>query len=543
MVRSVHDKPTEAVPRAQETGTSDSELDEADKHLAALGYQPVFKRSFSMWSCFSFALSISGLFGTITTTFSYPLYAGGAASAVWCWLIAGAGALCLALSIAEIASAYPTSGGMYFTLKYLAPPKYTPVIAWFVGWLNLIGQICGSASSAYGAAQMLLAAVSIGSDFTYYPTQGHVIGVMAALSVLHGAVNTLSTAWLHRMASSYAVFHIAVLIAAWITLLVMQKEKHTGEYVFTHVEPQSGWEPAGFSFLFGFLSVAWTMTDYDAAAHIAEEVKDPARIVPKAIALALTFTYVVGWVFTIILVICMGDPAEILASPIGQPVVQIFYNVMGKGASIFFAICAFIIMNFVCITALQAGSRTLWSFARDEMIPGSSIWNKIWKRTDTPVLSVWFYVFLCVAINLIGLGSYITIAAIFNLCAIALDWSYCIPIICKLVFGRFERGPWHLGKASPFLNAWAICWTSFVSVIFLFPTFRPVEPNNMNYAVVILAFVMILATAYWYIHGRTYYVGPRVTAQLHNDGIVPVDRESDREDPEKSPAGLPAQAA
>lgn len=433
-----------------------------------------------MWSCFSFALSISGLFGTITTTFSYPLYAGGAASAVWCWLIAGAGALCLALSIAEIASAYPTSGGMYFTLKYLAPPKYTPVIAWFVGWLNLIGQICGSASSAYGAAQMLLAAVSIGSDFTYYPTQGHVIGVMAAISVLHGAINTLSTAWLHRMASSYAVFHIAILLAVWITLLVMQKEKHTAEYVFTHVEPQSGWEPVGFSFLFGFLSVSWTMTDYDAAAHIAEEVKDPARIVPKAIALALTFTYVVGWVFTIILVICMGDPAEILASPIGQPVVQIFYNVMGKGPSIFFAICAFIVMNFVCITALQAGSRTLWSFARDEMIPGSSIWNRIWKRTDTPVLSVWFYVFLCVAINLIGLGSYITIAAIFNLCAIALDWSYCIPIICKLVFHRFEPGPWHLGKVSPFLNMWAICWTSFVSIIFLFPTFRPVEPNNVS---------------------------------------------------------------
>lgn len=44
------------------------------------------------------------------TTYSYPLYAGGAASAVWCWLIAGIGAMCLALSISEVASAYPTSG-------------------------------------------------------------------------------------------------------------------------------------------------------------------------------------------------------------------------------------------------------------------------------------------------------------------------------------------------------------------------------------------------------------------------------------------------
>lgn len=215
-----------------------------------------------MWSCFSFALSISGLFGTVTTTFSYPLSAGGAASAIWCWLIAGMGALCLALSIAEVSSAYPTSGGMYFTLKYLAPPRYVPVIAWVVGWLNLIGQICGSASSAYGAAQMLLAAVSIGSDLRYEPTPGHVVGVMAALCVFHGAVNSLSTSWLHHLTKTYAAVHIAILVASWIALLVMQKDKHTAEYAFTHVEPASGWEPAGFSFLFGFLSVAWTMVRF-----------------------------------------------------------------------------------------------------------------------------------------------------------------------------------------------------------------------------------------------------------------------------------------
>lgn len=202
---------------------------------------------------------------------------------------------------------------------------------------------------------------------------------------------------------------------------------------------------------------------------------------PRAIALALTFTYVVGWVFNVILVLCMGDPAPLLASPIGQPVVQLFYNVMGKGPAIFFAVCSFLIMNFVCITALQAGSRTLWAFSRDRMIPLSHVWYKIWRTTSTPVLSVWFYTMLCVVINLIGLGSYITIAAIFNLCAIALDWSYCIPILCKLFFGRFERGPWHLGKASRFVNIWACTWTSFVSVIFMFPTVRPVLANNVSH--------------------------------------------------------------
>lgn len=175
------------------------------------------------------------------------------------------------------------------------------------------------------------------------------------------------------------------------------------------------------------------------------------------------------------------DPSQnILASAIEQPVVQIYYNVMGKRAAIFFAVSAFIIMNFVCITALQAGSRTIWAFSRDEMLPGSRVWYKIWGRTDTPVLAVWLYTVICIAINLIGLGSYITISAIFNLCAIALDWSYCIPILCKLLFNKFERGPWHLGPASFFVNVWACSWTAFVSIIFLFPTVRPVAADTVS---------------------------------------------------------------
>jgi amino acid transporter len=63
------------------------------------------------------------------------------------------------------------------------------------------------------------------------------------------------------------------------------------------------------------------MTDYDATAHIAEEAKDPARVVPKAISSALTFTYVVGWLFNIVLCFTMGNHMEsMLSSPIGQPV-------------------------------------------------------------------------------------------------------------------------------------------------------------------------------------------------------------------------------
>ena len=93
----------------------------------------VFKREFSTWSSFSFAMSISGVYGTLMSTWIYGLQAGGAAAIMWSWVIGGAGAWALALSIAEISSAYPSSGAMYFTLKFLAPEDQVPFLCWISG--------------------------------------------------------------------------------------------------------------------------------------------------------------------------------------------------------------------------------------------------------------------------------------------------------------------------------------------------------------------------------------------------------------------------
>lgn len=121
----------------------------------------------------------------------------------------------------------------------------------------------------------------------------------------------------------------------------------------------------------------------------------------------------------------MGDPKAIIGSKIEQPVAQIFYNVLGKAGGITFTVCAFIIIKFVTFTAMQALGRTVFAFSRDQLIPFSHLWTKILPLTGTPILAVWISVFFCIAINLIGLGSYTAILGVFNVCAIALDWSYC----------------------------------------------------------------------------------------------------------------------
>lgn len=106
-----------------------NEMSEADQALAAkFGYKPVLKREFGYLSTFSFAVSIGGLFSTVTTTLIYPLQAGGSASAVWCmyspsldthhrnhrmlrnylqgWLISGAGCMCIAVRVLHMPKSF-----------------------------------------------------------------------------------------------------------------------------------------------------------------------------------------------------------------------------------------------------------------------------------------------------------------------------------------------------------------------------------------------------------------------------------------------------
>jgi amino acid transporter len=226
----------------------------------------------------------------------------------------------------------------------------------------------------------------------------------------------------------------------------------------------------------------------------------------------MAFTYVGGWLYNIVLCFCMGDPAEILVSPIAQPVAQIFYNSLGKGGGLFFTVCAFIILQFVCWSALQALARTVFAFSRDRLVPASKIWTIVNKRTGTPIYAVWISVFWCIVIDLIALGSYAAVSGVFNVCAIALDWSYCIPIFCKLLFGKFEPGPWHMGKYSFWVNLWACLWTFFVTIIFVLPTFRPVTADNMNYASAFLVAILVASSIYWVISGKKFYTGPIVEA-------------------------------
>ena len=147
------------------------------------------------------------------------------------------------------------------------------------------------------------------------------------------------------------------------------------------------------------------------------EINQPEVKAPWAISMAMLFTYLAGFLFNIVLCFCMGDVAgenSILKNEIGQPVAQIFFNSLGKTGGIVFTVCGFIIIKFVAFTAMQSLARTVFAFSRDRLVPFSNVWVKVNKMTGTPLYAVWISVFWCIAINLIGLGSYAAIAGVFN---------------------------------------------------------------------------------------------------------------------------------
>ncbi|OBZ74608.1 putative amino-acid permease C15C4.04c [Grifola frondosa] len=348
--------------------TTDDLSAEDNKLLVEFGYVPSFKREFSNIATISFAFSIMGLCSSIATTFNSPLLLGGPASVTWCWILGACMCFTLGASIAEIVSAFPTCGGLYTASAQLCPPKHRALVGWVVGWLNILGQITGLSSTEFGLANMIWAAVVVGKDGNYVVTAGKNVGLFVGLLLFHGLLNCLATRQLARLTTGFVFVNLGTTFLIIIVLLATtpRSEMHSASYVFGSegvVNQTGGWN-SGIAFLFGLLSVQWTigvttddgeysprharvlfgaqtdwrrclfMQDYDATAHISEEVKRAAFAAPSAIFIAVIGTGLIGWLLNIVLVLCSG-PLENLPGPSGSAVLEIMTLRMGKAGALF----------------------------------------------------------------------------------------------------------------------------------------------------------------------------------------------------------------
>ncbi|KAI0944606.1 hypothetical protein AcW1_002275 [Taiwanofungus camphoratus] len=535
-------------------------LTDDDRLLEQIGYVPSFRREFSNLATISFAFSIMGLCSCVATTFNTPLLLGGPASVTWCWILGACMCFTLGSSIAEIVSAFPTCGGLYTASAQLCPPEHRAIVGWVVGWLNLLGQIAGLASTEFGLANMIWAAVVVGKDGNYVVTQGKAVGLFAGLLVFNGILNCLATRQLANFTKSFVFVNLGTTIRASppllplfspfpaspprahaaraVIIIVMlaktpRAEMHAAAYVFgsTGIVNQTGGWNDGIAFLFGLLSVQWTMTDYDATAHISEEVKRAAYAAPSAIFVAVIGTGLLGWLLNIVMVLCSG-PLENLPGASGSAFLEIMAMRIGKPGALF--LWAFVCLTafFVCQTSLQACSRMVYAFSRDHALPDRGYFGHVAASTKTPLRGVWLTTFVSILPGLLDLASPIAANAIFSLCAIALDLSYIIPIFLRRLHRNhpdvnFKPGPFYMGDG---LLGWAAntaccLWTLFVCVIFSLPTVLPVTKENMNYASVITGGVIILSFVWFICGAHRHYTGPSSNVPRYEDAVAAQDRQ------------------
>lgn len=310
-------------------------------------------------------------------------------------------------------------------------------------------------------------------------------------------------------------------------------------YVFTNVNNQSGWGSDGVSprpyfgcptfadlflafgfavdsqlaWLFGLLSVQWTMTDYDAAAHISEEVKRAAVAAPVAIFLAVAVTGAIGWVFNVVLIVCSRDITN-YPGPSGNPVLQIMTDSMGKTGAIILWIPVMSVAFMVVQSALQANSRTAYALSRDQAFPDRGFFGRLNKRTLTPINGVWLVVIISIAMGALDWASAIAVQAIFSMTAVAMDLSYVIPVICRRWFEghpevNFRPGPFYMRGWGKWVNLIMVIWTFFECIILCFPAYQPITAQTFNYAAPITIGVMVLAGLWYVVHAHRFYSGPR----------------------------------
>lgn len=487
----------------------------ADAKLAAMGYTAELPRSLSFFSVLGLSFAIMAVPFGESVTLSIGLTDGGPVTIFYGWILLTIISLCIAASLAEICSAYPTSGGVYYWSAMLANPKWAPIASWITGWLSLVGNWTVTTSICFSGGQLILSAIGLW-DETYVPAAWHVVLMYWAVLLLALLTNILAAKYLNFINTLCVYWTAASVLIILITVLVMAKGgRRSATYVFTEFDAtRAGWPP-GWAFFVGLLQSAYTLTGYGMVAAMCEEVQNPEREVPKAMALSVVAAGITGVVYLIPILFVMPDIDKLLAVATGQPIGYLFKEATGSAGGGFGLLFLIIGIQFFAGTgALTAASRCLYAFSRDGAVPGSTIWSKINKQYDIPLYALLLSVVIQGILGLIYLGSSAAFNAFTGVATICLSASYALPVFILLVRGRHlvNGSPFHLGKLGYAINIISILWILLAIVLFTMPTVIPVTASSMNYASVLFIFFGGVSVLWYVAWGRKHFTGPQMSS-------------------------------
>ena len=453
------------------------------QELGKLGYAQELFRTMGGFSNFAISFSIISILTGAVTLYGHGLKMGGPAQMSLGWPLVSLFTLAVVCSMAELASALPTSGAMYHWSCKLGGKGW----GWFTAWFNLVGQIAAIAGIDYGCATFAAPLLGL------HATTQNLLLVYGAILLSHALINHFGirlVAWLNDFSVTVHIIGVIVIVGALMLFAPKQPVSFFFARITSNTEGWSYW----WAFIIGLLQAMWTFTGYDASASVSEETVDPRRRAPWGMVMAVVVSSVVGYLLLIALTLSIKDIPSVLGNP--PEVVAILIGALGARAGTAFSALAAMAMWFCGLSAVTWSSRVIYAFARDEGLPASKVWRHVSPKHLTPAPAIWICS-IAAFLALVYSGAYAVVTAIST---IGLYISYILPVGLHWFSGsKLERGPWHLGKFSRALNVVAILWVIFLCVILCLADAKTWKS----------ILVVTLLLAIWYVaYERRHFPGP-----------------------------------
>ena len=462
------------------------------RSLSRLGYAQELLRTMGAFSSFALSFSIISVLTGVITTYKLALTGGGPAGLGLGWPLVSVGTVVVALAMAELSSAFPTAGALYHWAALLGGPG----AGWMVAAMNLVGQIAIVAAIDLGCANQLAAMFGWSDRATF--------SVFVAILASHALVNLVSirlVSWLNDVSAVVHVVGVVALVALLFAIGQVQPVSYLAHTGFT--------TRADGSYPLGFLNAMtlgmWTMTGYDASAHVSEETHDASRSAPRGILSAVLVSAVAGYALICALTLAIKNLPEVAAS--AAPALTILEQAIGPRGGVAAMGLAIAAMWFCGLSSVTSASRTFFAFARDGGLPGSPWIRQVSLRFRTPHVAIGIAtVFPLVLVIVTRLFSGQAFDAVTSLATTALYVSYGAPIALGALArtrGRWKkRGPFHLGALGVPIAGLAVLWCVFVVVVFAIPP-------NQAYGIT-LGVVAGSLTLLYLVFARGRFKGPRV---------------------------------
>jgi amino acid transporter len=514
-----------------------------EQRLAELGYKQELTRAWSGFSNFAISFTIISILAGCFTTYGQAWNNGGPIAISWGWPLISCMILLVAFCMSELVSAYPTAGGIYWWASELGGAGW----GWFTGWFNLVGLVAVVASVDYGCATFISALLNLWSvdlgvvNFADGAALGDVFIVFAFVLALHALINIYSSHLVALFNNVSVWWHVAG-VAVIIAILVFGPENHQDfSFVFGETINNSGFSQGMFWFYvlpLGFLLTQYTITGFDASAHISEETHGAEDAAPKGVWRSVFYSALIGWVLLLALTFAATDVGAINDGGGGS--LAILDSALSDTAAEIVILISCIGQLFCGMACVTSASRMTYAFSRDRAIPGWRIWTRL-NHNRTPVGAVLFVVACALIITLPALwnvqeGIPVAFFAVVSVCVIGLYIAYAIPIFLRWRIGdAFQAGPWTNGPKYKWMNLIATIWVGIITVIFCLPFTPAGVPWNdeftwssVNYAPLTVGGLILAVGIWWLVSARHSFTGPVRNVEFAGEGLGVVEGEPEK---------------